>query len=66
MYGPFLVGKKNDLKIFCSSLMTWLEPFEMVEVDDGYKEEAPFKAKCHSSIGIPEGKYRMMGIIRRR
>ena len=46
--------------------MTWLEPFERVEADDGYEGEAPLKVKCPSSIGIPEEKHRMMGIVRRR
>lgn len=64
--GPFLPGEKNDLEIFRSSLMTWLEPFERVEADDGYEGEAPLKVKCPSSIGIPEEKHRMMGIVRRR
>ena len=59
-------GEKNDLEIFRSSLMTWLEPFERVEADDGYEGEAPLKVKCPSSIGIPEEKHRMMGIVRRR
>ena len=66
MNGPFLPGEKNDLEIFHSSLMTWLEPFERVEADDGYEGEAPIKVKRSSSTGIPEEKHRMMGIVRRR
>jgi len=66
MNGPFLPGEKNDLEIFHSSLMIWLEPFERVEADDGYEGEAPIKVKCSSSTGIPEEKHRMMGIVRRR
>ena len=46
--------------------MTWLEPFERVEADDGYEGEALCKVKCPSSIGIPEEKHGMMGIVRRR
>jgi hypothetical protein len=62
----FLPGKKNDLKIFRLSFMTWLEPFERVEADAGYEGEAPRKVKCPSSIGILEEKHRMLGIVRRR
>ena len=46
MNGPFLPGEKNDLEIFHLSLMTWLEPFERVEADDGYDGEVPLKMKC--------------------
>jgi hypothetical protein len=31
--GPFLLGEWNDLEIFRSSLMTWLEVLERVDVD---------------------------------
>ena len=62
----FLPGKKNDHEIFQSSSMTWLESCERVEADDGYEGEASHKVKCPSSIGIPEEKHRMMGIVRRR
>jgi hypothetical protein len=45
--------------------MTWLEPCDMVDVDDGYEGEASHKVKYPSSIGITEEKHRMMGIVRR-
>ena len=64
--GPFLPGKWNDLEIFRSGLMTWLEFFERIEVDDGCEGEAPLKVKCPSSIAVPDERQRMMGIVRRR
>ena len=39
--GPFLPGEWNDLEIFHSSLMTWLDPFERVEANDGYAGARP-------------------------
>ena len=64
--GPFLPGEWNDLEIFRSGLMTWLEVFERVEADDGYEGEAPLKVKCPSSIAVPDERQRLMGIVRRR
>jgi hypothetical protein len=64
--GPFLPGEWNDLEIFRSGLMTWLEVFERVEADDGYEGEAPLKVKCPSSIAVPDERQRLMVIVRRR
>ena len=60
----FLPGKKNNLEILCSGLMTWIEPFEKVEAYYGYEGEVPQKVKCPSSIGILEEKHRMMEIVK--
>ena len=59
-------GEWNDLEIFRSSLMTWLDPFERVEANDGYAGEAPLRVKCPNLIAVPVERKKMMGIVRRR
>ena len=58
--GPWNPGRWNDLEIFRSSLMTFLEPFERVEADDGYLGEAPLKVRCPKCITVPEERKAMM------
>ena len=44
-----------------------IEPNERVEADDGYEVEAPFKAKCPSSMTIaPERKVMMSRVGKRQ
>ncbi len=61
-----MLGEWNGLEIFRSSLMTWLDPFERVEADDGYDGEAPIRVKCPNSIAAPAERQKMMGNVRRR
>ena len=44
--GPHQPGLWNDVEIFRSSLVTFLDPDERVEADDGYIGEAPLRVKC--------------------
>ena len=48
--GPWKPGTHNDLDIFREALVTWLDPYERVEADDGYSAEAPLRVKCPESI----------------
>lgn len=50
LHGPFPCGKHNDCTIFKKSLATFLEEFERVEADDGYRAADP--AKCKSKSGF--------------
>ena len=48
--GPFACGVWPDIKIFRSSLKTFLDPFERVEADDGYLGEEPVTCKCPGGL----------------
>ena len=46
------------------SLVTFLEPFERVEADDGYVGEAPLKVRCPRCVTVPEERKGMMARVR--
>ena len=48
--GPFSCGKYNDVAIFHASLLTCLDDFERVEVDDLHRGESPFRAKVPKAV----------------
>ena len=64
--GPWNPGCWNDLEMFCSSLMTFLEPFERDEANDGYLGEAALKVRCPKCITVPEERKAMMSKVRNR
>ena len=64
--GPWNPGKWNDLEIFRMSLMSFLEPYERVEADDGYLGEAPLKVRCPKCVSVPEERKEMMKKVRSR
>lgn len=64
--GPWRPGLYNDLDIFREGLLTWLEPGERCEGDDGYNGEAPLRIKCPASITEPKEKERMAKRVRNR
>ena len=64
--GGFLAGSWPDLEIFRKALITYLEPFERVEADDGYIGEAPQKVRCPKSITTKQERKRMMAFVRMR
>ena len=54
IYGSFPAGKYPDITIFRSGLMTYLEPLERVEADNGYIGEAPEKVRCPKCVTVPD------------
>ncbi len=64
--GPHQAGLNNDLDIFCTSLATFLEPFERVEADDGYFGEAPLRVKFPASVTIEKERLKMMNSMQSR
>ncbi len=66
MSGPHQPGILNHLEIFCNSLLTYLDPFECVEADDGYIGEAPLRVCCPGCVTCPCEKKKMMAFVRSR
>ena len=64
--GPFVAGKFNDIKVFRDSLITFLDPYERVEADDGYLGEAPRYIKCPMSVTNPVEMKEIQGRVRSR
>lgn len=64
--GPHQPGIWNDLEIFRNSLLTYLDPYERVEADDGYIGEAPLRVRCPGCVTCPREKKKMMAIVRSR
>jgi hypothetical protein len=64
--GPWNPGEWNDIEIFRMSLMTFLEPYERVEADDGYLGEAPLKVRCPKCVTVPAERKEMMSMVRHR
>ena len=52
--GSFPAGKYPDITIFRSGLMTYLQPLEWVEADDGYIGEAPEKVRCTKCVIVSD------------
>ena len=64
--GPWKPGTHNDLDIFREALVTWLDPYERVEADDGYAAEAPLRVKCPASIAEEVERQAMTQRVRAR
>ena len=64
--GPWKPGTHNDLDIFREALVTWLDPYERVEADDGYSAEAPLRVKCQESIAEEVERQAMAQRVRAR
>lgn len=64
--GPFPAGRFNDITIFRSSLLSFLDEDERVEADDGYIGEAPLHIKCPKSFANPEETEYMQQRVRSR
>ena len=64
--GPHQPGLWNDVEIFRSSLVTFLDPGERVEADDGYIGEAPLRVKCPMCVTCPQERKNMMKLVRNR
>ena len=64
--GPHQPGIWNDLEIFRNSLLTYLDPFERVEADDGYIGEAPLRVHFPGCVICPHEKRKLMAIVRSR
>ncbi len=63
--GPFPCGKWPDIKIFKSSLQSFLEDGERVEADKGYRGD-PWHVKCPSNFGNPPENLEMQARVRSR
>ena len=61
--GPHQPGLWNDVEIFRSSLVTFLDPGEHVEADDGYIGEAPLRVKCPMCVTCPQKRKYMMKLV---
>lgn len=64
--GGFPAGSHADVEIFRSCLVTYLEPFERVEADDGYIAEAPERVRCPKCVTVPQERKAMMSVVRSR
>jgi len=62
--GPYECGVWPDIKIFRDSLITFLDPFERVEADDGYIGEQP--RKCKTPGGFASRSDNAAGELRNR
>jgi hypothetical protein len=63
--GPYPAGAWPDIKIFTSCLAHFLEPYERVEADGGYRGHAD-KVKCPKSDVNPVENLKMQGHVRAR
>jgi hypothetical protein len=63
--GPYPAGAWPDIKIFTSCLAHFLEPYECVEADDGYRGHAD-KVKCPKNNVNPVENLKMQGRVRAR
>ena len=50
LQGPFPAGQHNDCTLFQDGLANYLDPFERVEADDGYRAADPEKVKSKSGF----------------
>jgi hypothetical protein len=63
--GPYPARAWPDIKIFTSCLAHFLEPYERVKADDGYRGHAD-KVKCPKNDVNPVENLKMQGCIRAR
>jgi hypothetical protein len=63
--GPYPAGKWPDIKIFNAVLANFLERYERVEADDGYRGH-PNKVKCPLNDIAPAEKLAMQARVRAR
>ncbi len=63
--GPKPLGTWPDIKIFTSYLAHFLEPYERVEADDGYRGHED-KVKCPKNDVNPVENLKMQGRVRAR
>jgi hypothetical protein len=63
--GPYPAGAWPDIKIFTSCLAHFLEPYERVEADDGYRRHVD-KVKCPKNDVNPVKNLKMQGRVRAR
>ncbi len=63
--GPYPAGKWPDIKIFNAILANFLERYERVEADDGYRGH-PNKVKCSLNNIAPAEKLAMQARVRAR
>ena len=63
--GPYSAGKWPDIKIFNAVLANFLERYERVEADDGYRGH-PNKVKCPLNDIAPAEKLAMQARVRVR
>jgi hypothetical protein len=61
--GPYPAGAWPNIKIFTSCLAHFLEPYECIEADDGYREHAD-KVKCPKNDVNPVKNLKMQGHVR--
>lgn len=64
--GPYQAGVWPDVEIFRASLVSFLDPYERVEADDGYIGEAPLRVMCPGCVTCPAGRKDMMKKVRER
>jgi len=64
--GPFPAGCFNDITIFRSSLLTFLDEDERVEADNGYVGECPRHCKCPKKLTNPPETEYMQQRVRSR
>ena len=63
--GPYPARVWPDIKIFTSCRAPFLEPYERVEADDGYRGHAD-KVKCPKKVVNPVENLKMQGRVRAR
>jgi hypothetical protein len=61
--GPYPAGAWPDIKIFTSCLADFLEPYERVEADNGYRGHTN-KVKCPKNDVNPVENLKMQGRVR--
>ena len=64
--GPHQPGIWNDLEIFRNSLLTYLDPYERIEADDGYIGEAPLRVHWPGCVICPHEKKKKLAIVMSR
>ena len=63
--GPFPAGKYNDITIFKNGLAHFLDPYERVEADNGYRGYVD-KVKCPKNAANPPENLAMQARVRSR
>ena len=64
--GPYMCGLWPDIEIFRASLITFLDPYERVEADNGYVGEAPLRVICPKCVTCPKERKAMMNVVTNR
>ena len=64
--GPYPCGEWNNIKIFQTCLVSFLDHGEWVEADDGYQGSGPWHVKCPSNTGNPAKNVKMQAQVRSR